>query len=78
VKLPAIDKQAHFYSGWALSATLFPYMGWPVVLAVAALGYAKERWDRQGHGTYDLKDLYATALGGLVGCILHTIMQVGS
>ena len=74
MKLPEIDKQAHFFSGWAISATVFPYIGWPALLFVAALGYAKELWDKNGHGTYDLKDFIATCLGGAVGCMLHEIL----
>lgn len=63
----AIDKQAHAWWGWSIAATLFPVMGWMSVLVAAAVGAAKEVWDKQGHGTPDWLDFIATLLGGALG-----------
>ena len=75
LKMPPIDKQAHFWWGWAIAATLYPIDLWFAILVAALMGAAKELWDAQGHGTPDAKDFAATALGGAVGafcCLLLT------
>ncbi len=69
----AIDKQAHFWWGWSISATLYQVDLWFAILVAALMGAAKEIWDAHGHGTPDAKDFAATALGGAVGgfcCVL--------
>ena len=71
----AIDKQAHFWWGWSISATLYQVDLWFAILVAALMGAAKEVWDKRGHGTPDVKDFAATALGGAVGgfcCLLLT------
>ncbi len=71
----AIDKQAHFWWGWSISATLYQVDLWFAILVAALMGAAKEVWDKRGHGTPDVKDFAATALGGAVGglsCVLLT------
>lgn len=65
-----MDKQAHFWWGWAVSATIFPLGFWFAILCAALVGAAKEVWDKRGHGTPDKFDFLATALGGIVGAIV--------
>lgn len=75
MNMPPIDKQAHFWWGWAIAATLYPVSLWLGIFVAALVGAAKEFWDAQGHGTPDAKDFAATALGGAVGalcCLLLT------
>ena len=75
MKMPPIDKQAHFWWGWAIAATLYQVDLWFAILVAALMGAAKEIWDAHGHGTPDVKDFAATALGGAVGavcCLLLT------
>lgn len=62
-----IDKQAHFWWGMAISAVTYPLGIGTAIFFAAALGAAKELWDRAGHGTPDAKDWAVTALGGVVG-----------
>ena len=74
LKFP-IDKQAHFWWGWAIAATLYPLGLWLAICTAALMGAAKEVWDARGHGTPDAKDFAATALGGAVGglcCLVLT------
>ena len=74
LKFP-IDKQAHFWWGWAMAATLYPLGLWFAICTAALLGAGKEVWDKRGHGTPDVKDFAATALGGAVGglcCLVLT------
>jgi len=73
LKMPPIDKQAHFWWGWAIAATLYPIDLWFAILVAGLMGAAKEIWDAQGHGTPDVLDFAATVLGGAVGafcCVL--------
>ncbi len=71
MKMPDIDKQAHFYSGMAVcfAVGLFttPFIG--MIVAIAA-GMAKEAWDMGGHGTPDALDLIATSLGGFAAFLV--------
>jgi len=70
-----IDKQAHFWWGMAMAATLYPIGLWFAIFTAALVGAGKEVWDKRGHGTPDAKDFAATALGGAVGglcCLLLT------
>jgi len=66
--MPPLDKQAHFLAGAAISATEVAYGIPPVVaiLSTCVIGAIKEWWDSTGHGTPDLKDWIATALGAMV------------
>jgi hypothetical protein len=73
--MPGMDKQAHFWWGWAIAATLYSFGIWFAILVAAFMGAAKEVWDKRGHGTPDPQDFAATALGGAVGglsCVLLT------
>jgi hypothetical protein len=74
VKFP-IDKQAHFWWGWAIAATLYPIGVWFAVLTAALVGAGKEVWDKRGHGTPDPKDFAATALGGAVGGLCCVVLK---
>lgn len=76
MKLPAIDKQAHFWWGWAIAATLYPVDPWLAVFAASLIGLLKELWDAQGHGTPDPKDFAATALGGACGALCCVLVGV--
>ena len=70
-----IDKQAHFWWGWAVSATVYPQGFWLAIFCAVVVGAAKELWDKKGHGTPDVWDFAATALGGAVGglcCLVLT------
>lgn len=63
-----IDKQAHFWAGAAIAATVSFYTADPLlglVVGVAA-GVAKELYDLSGRGVPDIKDLIVTALGATV------------
>lgn len=70
LKLPSIDKQAHFWWGAAMSGCTFPAIGFGGVMVAALIGLAKEYWDSRGHGTPDAYDFIATALGGVVGALV--------
>jgi Flp pilus assembly pilin Flp len=76
LKMP-IDKQAHFLAGTTicLSLALFvsPILG---LITAIVLGAVKELWDGMGHGTKDIWDFVATALGGVVGFVLILISEV--
>ena len=74
LKIPPIDKQAHFWWGWAIAATLFPFGSWIAIFFAMLLGGIKELWDKQGHGTPDIYDFYATAFGGVVGTVVCLVL----
>jgi len=74
MKMPAIDKQGHFWWGWAVSATMFPLGFWFAVFCAVLVGAAKELWDKQGHGTPDIYDFYATAFGGVIGTVVCLVL----
>jgi len=62
-----LDKQAHFFAGAAIAATIALYLNPVLGLAAGVLaGLAKELLDRMGYGTPDVKDFIATALGACV------------
>jgi len=65
--LPAIDKQAHFFSGIAIAAFLAPVMPLLLVMVVVfTLAILKEWWDSTGKGTPETLDAFATTFGGVV------------
>ena len=74
LKMPPIDKQGHFWWGWAIAATLYPVNVWFAIFVAALLGACKELWDAQGHGTPDKMDFAATALGGAVGALCCLVL----
>ncbi len=66
MKLP-LDKQAHFWAGAAIAAsvTLYtnPFLG---LLACIVAGVGKELRDATGRGTPDVWDAVATVAGSVV------------
>lgn len=63
----SLDKQAHFFAGAAIAASVALYFDPLAGLASGILaGAAKEIYDRTGRGTSDFKDFLATALGATV------------
>jgi len=73
--MPPIDKQAHFWWGWAIAATLYPLGAWVAIFGAALLGAAKELRDARGYGTPDRWDFAATALGGAVGAFCCLVLS---
>ena len=61
-----------------MAATLYPLGLWFAICTAALLGAAKEVWDARGHGTPDVKDFAATALGGAVGGLCCLILETVS
>jgi hypothetical protein len=74
----AIDKQAHFWWGWAIAATLYPLGVWFAILVAALMGAGKEVWDKKHAGTPDIRDFGATALGGAVSALCCLILETVS
>jgi hypothetical protein len=64
MKLP-LDKQAHFWSGAAIAAsvTLYTGMPWLAVLLCVLAAAGKELRDSMGYGTPDIWDFVATVCG---------------
>lgn len=61
------DKQAHFFAGAAIAATVALYLNPTLGLAAGILaGLVKEIADRMGYGTPDRWDFLVTALGAFV------------
>lgn len=77
MKFP-IDKQAHFWWGWAISVTVIPMGLWYGIFFAGFLGVAKELWDREGHGTPDAYDAIATLCGGAIGASISLAIQAVS
>lgn len=65
--MPPLDKQAHFWAGAAIAASVALYTT-PALGLVAAIfaAAAKELWDYAGHGTPDFNDFLATVAGSAV------------
>ncbi len=71
----AIDKQAHFWWGWAIAATLYPINPWFATIAAVIIGTSKELRDSLGYGTPDVWDFAATALGGAAGALCCVVLK---
>lgn len=73
-----LDKQAHFLGGYAIAVTLGmvnPLLGLTVSIAAGA---GKEWYDKkhpESH-TSDVKDFYATTLGGVAGFVVVLALRV--
>ena len=67
VKLP-LDKQAHFWSGAAIAASVTLYTGlpWLAITLCALVAAGKELRDSMGYGTPDKWDFVATVAGCVV------------
>ena len=66
------DKLLHFVAGSIASIVVY-VATFDATIAVsfsALLGVGKEVYDSRGHGTVEVLDAVATALGGVVGAIL--------
>ena len=66
------DKLLHFIAGSIASIVVY-VVTFDATIAVAfsaLLGIGKEVYDSRGHGTVEVLDAVATALGGVVGAIL--------
>lgn len=75
------DKRLHFVGGAVIGVVtdhflteftdLTPFQRFLASTATAtAVGWLKELHDRQGHGTYEARDAWATAAGGAAGAAL--------
>lgn len=81
MKLPALDKQAHFLGGWATCLTFavfWPSAVWMLLvglLAAITTGYGKEQYDKRHPEThtYDMGDFYYTSAGGVVGFLIGVV-----
>lgn len=69
------DKITHAVAGAIVALVALAFTGSPImaVLAAVFVGVAKEAWDATGHGSVDLWDFAATALGGAAISIIGTI-----
>lgn len=71
------DKILHFIAGLIISL-LFGWLCYPLfgfIMAFFVGGLKELVWDFAfDRGTPDLKDLHATAIGGLVGCALLMLL----
>ena len=66
------DKIKHFAVGLAVSIVAYVVTSSATIAfsLSALLGIGKEVYDSRGHGTVEVLDAVATALGGVVGVIL--------
>lgn len=69
------DKLEHFLHGFIIAFTVGWYSPPLGFVAAASAGYGKERWDKRGHGTYDLKDFYWTCYGGFLGSVTQAALR---
>lgn len=65
--IPDIDKQGHFWAGWAIFLTAALVFGNPVSGVFAALGIAVLR---EATGNRDLGDFLASFLGICIGMLV--------
>ena len=71
------DKLLHFVAGFAVSFVAYVVTSNATIAfsLSALLGIAKEVYDSQGHGTVEVADAVATAVGGVVGAILARVVM---
>lgn len=76
MKIPK-DKLLHFVAGSICAVFVYAVIGSPILAigASALLGIAKEVYDSRGHGTVEVLDAVATAVGGIVGVILARVVM---
>jgi hypothetical protein len=75
MKLPAIDKQAHFWWGWAMAASTALVVGVWSFFVASLFGWLKEEWDKHEHGTYDPMDFWYTSAGAFVGVAFYFLFR---
>ena len=71
------DKLLHFVAGSICSAFVY-VITLNLTLAIGAsviLGIAKEVYDSRGHGTVEVLDAVATAVGGVVVAVLMRVVM---
>lgn len=71
------DKLLHFVAGSICSAVVY-LITRNLTFAIGAsviLGIAKEVYDSRGHGTVEVLDAVATALGGVVVAVLMRVVM---
>jgi len=71
------DKLLHFVAGSICSIIVYLISG-NLTLAFGAsalLGIAKEVYDSRGHGTVEVADAVATAVGGAVGAVIIRVVM---
>lgn len=71
------DKLLHFVAGSICSAFVY-VITLNLTLAIGAsviLGIAKEVYDSRGHGTVEVLDAVATAVGGAVGAVIIRMLM---
>lgn len=71
-----IDKQAHFFSGYAIESTVYDATDSRAASMSAACGagVAKELYDQYDYGGFDEKDALATCLGSVFGGYLNIVI----
>jgi len=71
------DKLLHFVAGSICSAFVYAITGSPILAFSASvlLGIGKEVYDSRGHGTVEVLDAVATALGGVVVAVLMRVVM---
>lgn len=68
-----VDKQLHFFGGWAIAASILP-LGIPAaIISVAVIAAAKEFLDSCGYGTAEPADFAATVAGGVIGSVAGSL-----
>ena len=71
------DKLLHFVAGLIASAVVYLIFE-NLTLAIGAsviLGIAQEVYDSRGHGTVEVLDAVATAVGGAVGAVIIRVVM---
>ena len=71
------DKLLHFVGGAIFSTLIYTITQNATYALIGAvlLGIAKEVYDSQGHGTVEVLDAVATALGGVVGAVIIRVVM---
>ena len=70
-----LDKIAHFFVGWAICASLIPFIGLYSILPLTILAAGKELYDATGRGTPDKWDFLYTLFGGICAILFNFILR---
>ena len=68
-----MDKQAHFWWGMSMTAMLWPLMSVNGFFVACAVGFLKEVMDSRRGRFFDVRDLFATCVGGFIAAILQIV-----